>query len=236
MKYQPKIPIINLYFLNNSLTLTAQCEQGIIMRKNFILTALTFASLTFGITQAQAGAIESLKKFNSETTSITGTFNQVVKSKKKSITSSGSFEILRPGYFKWHYNKPYQQSIIGDGTTVWLYDKDLAQVTKKSQKSALGDSPAAFLSDKATLDSSYTLKEDGTENGVEYVLATPKSKNSGYQFIRIGFKGDALSAMQLKDSFGNQTSIKFGSINSSSNLKPANFKFTPPKGVDVLSQ
>ena len=133
------------------------------------------------------------------------------------------------------YTKPYKQTIVGDGKTIWLYDVDLAQVTKSSQDQTIGDSPAAILSNKTALDSSYTLKEDGSANGIDYVLATPKKNNAGYQYIRIGFKGDNLAAMQLKDSFGNQTSISFSGLNTKPNLSSGMFKFTPPKGVDVLS-
>ncbi len=210
--------------------------QGKKMRYHKIVASLFISSLTLTMGTAQAGAIEALQKFNTDTNGISGSFSQTVSSKRRTTTSSGSFQILRPGYFKWNYNKPYQQSIIGDGNTVWLYDKDLAQVTKKSQKEALGDSPAALLSDKNTINASYNLKEDGSQGGIDYVMATPKNKNSGYTYIRIGFKGNTLSAMQLKDSFGNETKIGFGSINMSPNLKPANFRFTPPKGVDVLTQ
>lgn len=108
-------------------------------------------------------------------------------------------------------------------------------MTKSAQDQTIGDSPAAILSNKNALDSSYSLKEDGSSNGIDYVLATPKKNNAGYQYIRIGFKGDNLAAMQLKDSFGNQTSISFGGLNTKPNLSRGAFKFTPPKGVDVLS-
>ena len=184
---------------------------------------------------AQAGAVDALKKFNADTDGISGSFSQTVKSKKKTQSSSGSFQILRPGLFKWTYNKPYEQVIVGDGKTIWLYDTELKQVTKSGQDQTIGDSPAAILSNKDALESSYTLKEDGSSNGIDYVLATPKRNNAGYQFIRIGFKGDVLSAMELKDSFGNQTSISFSGLNTKPNLSSGMFKFTPPKGVDVLS-
>ena len=186
--------------------------------------------------QAQAGAIDALKKFNDDADGISGSFTQTVRSKKKTQTSSGSFKILRPGLFRWEYTKPYQQTIVGDGKTIWLYDVELKQVTKSDQNQAIGDSPAAILSNKTALDDSYSLNDDGSKNGVDYVLATPKKNNAGYQFIRIGFKGDTLAAMELKDSFGNQTSISFGGVNTNANLSRGAFTFTPPKGVDVLSQ
>lgn len=201
-------------------------------KQMFTALAAVFA-LSFG--SAHAGAIDALKKFNEDADGITGSFTQTVKSKKKTQTTSGSFQILRPGLFKWQYTSPYKQTIVGDGKTIWLYDVDLAQVTKSAQNQTIGDSPAAILSNKSALDSSYTLKEDGSAGGIDYVRAMPKKNNAGYQYIRIGFKGDALAAMQLKDSFGNETSIRFSNLNMKPNLSRSVFTFTPPQGVDVLS-
>ena len=197
-----------------------------------------FAAAVLGLVigAAQAGGINALKKFNADADGLSGSFSQTVKNKKKTQTSGGTFQIMRPGLFRWEYSKPYKQTIVGDGQYIWLYDVDLKQVTKSDQSQAIGDSPASILSDKNALDSSYSLKEDGSGDGIDYVLATPKKNNAGYQFIRIGFKGDTLAAMELKDGFGNQTSIKFNNVNTHPNLSRGNFKFVPPKGVDVLSQ
>ncbi|MDK4681089.1 outer membrane lipoprotein chaperone LolA [Kingella negevensis] len=196
---------------------------------------LVFAGLmTALMTAANAGGIDALRKFNNDADGISGSFTQTVHAKKKTQTSSGSFQILRPGLFKWEYTKPYQQKIVGDGKHIWLYDVDLKQVTQSNQNQAIGDSPASILSNKTALDASYSLKEDGSKDGIDYVLASPKKANAGYQFIRIGFKGDTLAAMELKDSFGNQTSIRFGGVNMKPNLSRGAFTFTPPKGVDVL--
>lgn len=201
-------------------------------RKKLLATAV----LVIACTAAQAGGIDALKHFNDDADGISGTFTQTVRSKNKTQSSSGSFKILRPGLFRWEYSKPYRQTIVGDGKTIWLYDTELKQVTKTDQNQAIGDSPAAILSNKTALDDSYSLKEDGSKNGIDYVLATPKKNNAGYRFIRIGFKGSELAVMELKDSFGNQTAISFGSLNTKPNHSPSAFTFTPPKGVDVLEQ
>lgn len=200
--------------------------------KTVILAGITAVGLS---ATAQAGAIDALKKFNNDADGLSGSFSQTVQSKKKTQSSSGSFKVLRPGMFKWEYTRPYKQTIVGDGSTVWLYDIDLKQVTKNNQNQAIGDSPAAILSSKAALESSYTLKDEGNKGGIDYVLATPKRSNSGYQYIRIGFQGNTLAAMELKDGFGNLTNIKFNSVNTKPNLSKGEFTFTPPKGVDVLS-
>lgn len=205
------------------------------MTQKKILFPAFAALFALGIGSAQAGAIDALKKFNTDADGISGSFTQTVKNKKKTQTASGSFQILRPGLFKWQYTSPYKQTIVGDGKTIWLYDVDLAQVTKSSQDQTIGDSPAAILSNKSALDSSYTLKEDGSAGGIDYVRATPKKNNAGYQYIRIGFKGEALAAMQLKDGFGNETTIRFSNLNMQPKISRNAFSFTPPKGVDVLS-
>lgn len=201
------------------------------MMKKLSTAALMLLSMGF----AQAGAIDALKQFNNDADGISGQFTQTVKSKKKNQTASGSFQIRRPGLFRWEYTKPYKQTIVGDGKTIWLYDIDLKQVTKSDQNQTIGDSPAAILSNKTALESSYTLKEDGSAGGIDYVLATPKKNNAGYQFIRIGFKGSSLNNMQLKDNFGNQTTIQFSNLNNKPSFANGTFTFTPPKGADVMS-
>ncbi|MDF7676033.1 outer membrane lipoprotein chaperone LolA [Neisseriaceae bacterium ESL0693] len=185
---------------------------------------------------AHAGGIAALQNFNTQTSKISGKFSQRVQNKKHTQVTSGTFAIQRPGLFRWEYTTPYQQTIVGDGKTVWLYDHDLAQVTQRSQNQTLGDSPAAILSNKIALNNYYALKEDGETNGVSYVRATPKKDDTGYQYIRIGFNGNTLASMQLKDSFGNQTDIQFSDINTQPQFTRQQFQFTPPKGVDVLSQ
>ena len=194
------------------------------------------AVLAMAIGSVQAGGIEALQKFNADTDGISGSFSQSVQSRNKTRSAQGRFSILRPGLFKWEYTSPYKQTIVGDGSHIWLYDIDLAQITKTAQNQAIGDSPAAIPSNKDALSASYSLKEDGSAGGIDYVLATPKRSNAGYQYIRLGFKGDDLAEMRLKDSFGNQTTIKFNNLNTRPNLSRSQFRFTPPQGVDVLTQ
>ena len=202
--------------------------------QTFRLAAATVLAMAIG--SAQAGGIEALQKFNADTDGISGSFSQSVQSRNKTRSAQGRFSILRPGLFKWEYTSPYKQTIVGDGSHIWLYDIDLAQITKTAQNQAIGDSPAAILSNKDALSASYSLKEDGSAGGIDYVLATPKRSNAGYQYIRLGFKGDDLAEMRLKDSFGNQTTIKFNNLNTRPNLSRGQFRFTPPQGVDVLTQ
>ena len=186
---------------------------------------------------AFADGIAAVKNFNENIKSFAGDFSQTIKNAKKTTTSQGTFAVLRPGFFKWTYHKPDEQLIVGDGNSVWLYDKELAQVTQRKQQAVLGSSPAAILSDKAALDSNFTLKNDGEKDGLSFVIATPKTPDSEYKQIRLGFSdNNTLKEMQLQDSFGNQTHIVFSNVKNNPDLPKKDFQFTPPDGVDVVRE
>ena len=196
---------------------------------------ISLLSLTLSI-NVYADGLESLNNFNRTAKTLTGSFSQSVQSTKQTRKTNGVFAIARPNQFKWTYNKPYEQVIVGDGKSIWLYDVDLAQITKRPQQKTLGDSPAAILSNADALEQSYTVTNDGEANGINYIKALPKQKDGGYEYIRIGFKGDTLSNMTLKDSFGNTTTLTFNNVKTNSSIAGSTFKFTPPKGVDVLTE
>ncbi|PZO94268.1 MAG: outer membrane lipoprotein carrier protein LolA [Haemophilus parainfluenzae] len=198
-------------------------------KRLWLVGALLLAPLSF------ADALSTLNVFNQKVSRLSGDFTQTVKNKQGIQKGSGYFSISRPRFFHWEYKTPYRQLIIGDGQYVWMYDVDLKQVIKKGQDAALGQSPAAILADKNMLSKAYIVKNDLTRDGVEYVLAIPKRENTGYQFVRLGFKNGILSRMELKDSFGNLSLLSFSHLTE--NAVPKNsYRFIPPKEVDVLTE
>ncbi len=170
-------------------------------------------------------------------------FTQVVTSPAKdgkagrSKTSSGTFAFQRPGRFKFVYQKPFEQTIVADGQTLWLYDVDLNQVTQRAQAQALGSTPAALLTSAADLKAlraEFTLESAPPEDGLEWVLARPKSKDGALQSVRVGFSGDQLAALDILDSFGQRSSVRFTHLQAVKALPADTFKFQPPAGADVL--
>lgn len=185
---------------------------------------------------AQAGAIDQLKAFVAGTSSLRADFSQQVSGQRSAKqTSSGTLSLQRPGKFRWVYTKPYEQLIVGDGSKLWLYDKDIEQVTVKKLDQALGSSPAALLAGSNDIDKAYTLKEAGRSDAVEWLEATPKSSDSTFQSVRMGFTQNELQLMELKDNFGQTTLIRFTKLEKNPKLGADLFRFTPPKGVDVIS-
>ena len=188
---------------------------------------------------AHAGAVDKLKTFIASTHSAQANFTQEVldQSGKRIQRASGVMQFQRPGKFRWTYQKPYEQLIVGDGKKFWLYDPDLNQVTVKKLDAALGSSPAALLSGSNEIERGFALTEDGDRDGLDWLLAIPKAQDSGFEKIRMAFDAQAgLVIMELNDTFGNKTVLKFSAMQRNPKIPAQQFHFTPPKGADVLGE
>jgi outer membrane lipoprotein carrier protein len=194
---------------------------------------------------AQAGAIDKLKTFIATMHSARANFTQQVldQNGNQIQNASGIMEFQRPGKFRWTYQKPYEQLIVGDGSKFWLYDADLNQVTVRKLDAALGSSPAALLSGSNEIERGFMLTEDGKRDGLEWLKATPKDtgpgnkeQDSSFNSILMGFNAQAeLAVMELNDMFGHKTVLHFSAMQRNPKFSAQLFKFTPPKGADVLS-
>ena len=184
-----------------------------------------------------AGSIEKLKAFVAQTQSARASFTQQVldKNGKTVQSSSGRLAFFRPGKFRWEYQKPYEQLIVGDGEKLWVFDKDLNQVTEKKLEGALGSSPAALLAGSNEIEEYYNLNATGMKSGLDWLEAYPKSNDTMFQKVRMGFKGNTLETMELYDHLGQVTIIRFSKIERNPKLAPDTFKFTAPAGADVIS-
>lgn len=184
-----------------------------------------------------AAAVDQLKSFARKTQSASAAFNQIVldKSGKKIQEASGTMAFSRPGKFRWAYEKPYEQLIVGDGKKLWVYDKELNQVTVRELDQALGTTPAALLAGDA-IEQSFDLNEGEKRGEVEWLVATPNSKETSFEKVLLGFRGSDLVAMELKDHFGQTTLIQFTDIKANPQLSAELFHFTPPTGADVIGE
>ena len=196
--------------------------------------ALFFLLLCGG---ARAASIDALKAMLQQTTSGKARFAQIVvdKNLKQLQQATGTMQFVRPGRFRWEYDKPYEQTIVGDGAKLWIYDKDLNQVTVRKLDKALGGSPAALLAGSNEIEKVYDLTNLGNQEGLDWLEAVPKSKDTSFERIRLGFGQSGLEAMELRDQFGQTTVIKFAGVERNPRIAPDVFRFTPPKGADVIT-
>ena len=187
---------------------------------------------------AGASGLDQLHAFLEGTQTAEGSFRQSVvnKDRRTTQTTSGSFAFQRPGKFRWSYDKPFDQLIVGDGAKVWVYDRDLNQVIVRKLDAALGATPAALLAGDNALEKDFTLVAGGEGDGVEYVNATPKAAESQFTRIRLGFVDNLPRRMELTDAFGQTTELTFSDVRRNPRLAADAFQFTPPKGADIVGQ
>ena len=208
--------------------------------------ALIAAFLSFS---AQASGLESLESFIKTVKSGRASFVQTATSPAKAgqvarvKTSSGTFEFIRPNRFRFLYQKPFEQSIVADGQTVWLFDVDLNQVTARKQAQVMGSTPIALIAsapDVRALQAEFLIAEipssDKSNEGLQWVVATPRSKDNALRSVRIGFKGNALAVLEMEDSFGQQSVLRFSGFEVNAGVDAALFAFKPPAGADVIRQ
>jgi outer membrane lipoprotein carrier protein len=191
---------------------------------------------------AWADGLKSLETFMRDVRSGRASFTQTVTPPPKdgqaarSKQSSGDFAFARPGRFRFDYTKPFAQTIVADGKTLWLYDPDLNQVTQRAQQQALGSTPAALLTsaaDLAALRAEFVLENAPDQDGLQWVLARPKAPGGQLQSVRVGFAGAQLAVLDIEDSFGQRSQIRFTGLQSNPSLPAATFHFQVPAGAEV---
>jgi len=186
---------------------------------------------------AGAASLDRYKTFLNGTQSARGQFEQKVYDRGGKLTQEtrGSFVFQRPGRFRWVYEKPADQVIVGDGQRVWIYDRQLNQVTVRKLTAALGSTPAALLAGGSGIEKAFELADAGEKDGLEWIDAKPKEREAGFERVRMGFnKEGGLQAMELTDNFGQTTQLRFSKLVRNPQVNPSEFRFDPPKGADVL--
>lgn len=197
----------------------------------FLLAPLLFLALS-----ASASGLDDFLAFNTGTRTATARFEQQVLDRTGKVVerASGTFAFARPGKFRWTYDKPNKQVLVGDGQKLWIHDPDLNQVTVKRIDRAISSTPAALLAGKDDITALFTLRDAGSSDGLNWVEALPKAQDTGFERVRIGLQGRTLAAMELNDQLGGRTMLRFSDLKSNVPVPPDTFTFTPPKGADVL--
>jgi outer membrane lipoprotein carrier protein len=198
-----------------------------------LVGALMLVSLS-----ASAASIDRFKAFVRTTQSASAQFEQKVHDRSGRLVqeTKGRFLFQRPGRFRWIYDKPVDQLVVGDGERVWIHDRDLNQVTVRRISKALGSTPAALLAGSSDVEQAFELSDAGVRDGLEWLEARPRDREAGFERVRMGFSATGLEAMELADHFGQTTVLRFSGLVKNPRVDPAEFRFEPPKGADVLGE
>lgn len=203
------------------------------------LFRLAVLPLALFATVASAAARDDLASFTRGLKGLDGHFSQQVfdPSGRLKETSSGRVALSAPRLFRWEYEKPYEQLVVADGKSVWVYDPDLQQVTKRPQGSEEASSPLAALIDPSRLDRDYAVSDAGRDDGLDWLQLKPKAgTDATFESARLGFGPAGLERMQVIDALGQKTRIVFDHWQRNPAFAANTFRYTPGKGVDVVGE
>jgi outer membrane lipoprotein carrier protein len=210
------------------------------MRNTLALLAVASFSLPIS-----ASGLKDLENFLTATQSGSANFTQTVTAPARAgeaaprpKTSSGSFAFLRPDRFRFDYKKPFEQTIVADGKTLWLHDADLNQVTSRSQAQALGSTPAALVASSASLaklGEGFEFAPEPDAEGLSWVRASPKQRDGQMKTVRVGFAQGQLAVLDMEDSFGQRSTIRFDGFKAPTTFPSGYFQFRVPGGASVLT-
>jgi outer membrane lipoprotein carrier protein len=205
------------------------------------IRALTSGLLVVVATLSWAPKVQAandLQRFFSDVQSYTAKFSQVVLDESLNTLqeSSGTLWIQRPNKFRWDYDIPFEQHIVGDGKRIWVYDVELEQVTVRRLGGGLGATPALLLAGQGKLDENFLVKSLGSQGQLEWTQLIPKNKDGGYEDIRVGFENGRIRILEMIDGFGQTTRIALRDANENVKINAGKFVFEPPPGTDVVGE
>lgn len=195
-----------------------------------------FGMLPVAAAEPGGGGIAQLQQFVINASTAEGAFRQsvVLGAARRPQLSSGRFAFERPGRFRWVVENPYPQLLVSDGGRLWIWDEDLNQLTIQELGDALGNTPAAILAGEGALEQAFELTDEGVHEGLAWVRAVPRQSDSSFESMRLGLTEGVLLQMELRDHFGQLTTIEFVFQHLGGALAPDLFRFTPPPGADVM--
>ena len=202
-----------------------------------VLLAVFLPGIAGADAASDTRATERLEAALKGLSSLRAGFHQTVTDAQGAQTESaeGTVALARPGKFRWDYRVP-AQLIVSDGTTVWLYDFDLSQVTIRPAADSLSGSPALLFSGQTDLAAEFKIADGGEADGLAWTRLTPKKAESDFREMSVGIAGGELRRMMLVDRLGQTMRIEFDRIERNPRLDASIFSFTPPRGVDVVGR
>ena len=205
--------------------------------KRLTLVAAVFLLSLVGTAQAATGAARArLDAFATGLHSLTGDFTQALVGPDGNAgkTSSGTLALEAPRQFRWETLAPYKQTIVADGSRVWMYDPELEQVTVRIQSSEEAHSPLTVLTDLKQMDKEFKVSEQGEHDGLVWLRLTSTARDPQFAYADLGFDANGLARMTFKDQLGSTTDIRFSNWKRNVSIPPSVFTFVPPKGADVI--
>jgi outer membrane lipoprotein carrier protein len=147
----------------------------------------------------------------------------------------GHMILAQPNQFWWQTEDPFAQLLVSNGDQLWIYDEDLEQVTVQKLDLQTTSTPALLLSGNSNdIGAEFNVVMQRGDQDLVFYRLTPKDPESLYQSLRINFKNNKLSEMQIEDAMHQKTSLTFSNVIINPPIDASIFEFKVPENVDVV--
>lgn len=202
--------------------------------KLFLAAGLLFSVVTYAETPS-----DTLTQLLGQITMLQADFSQTIVDKSGKVLqhATGKMSLVRPGKFRWDVKHPTAQLVVTNGRKLWVYDPDLEQVTVRVMTKEAGESPALLLSESNEgLSQKFNVHTLPSQGNLQWFLLQPRSEESVFDAIKLGFANNQIQQMELRDDMGHITRIQFSNVTTNAMLSDTLFNFKPPAHVDVIDE
>lgn len=183
-------------------------------------------------------ALSKLQARYETTKTLESEFQQTVESPTLAspLKTSGKVAFEKPNKMRWDYDAPDKQTIVGDGSTLWVYQPDMNQVIKAPLGEAFqASTPLTFLSGLGNVDRDFDASlEKETKDAWVLKLVPKQDKGLGTLGLTVRKDDAGIAEARITDALGTTTRIAFKDEKRNKDIEPSRFTFTPPGGVDVV--
>lgn len=203
-------------------------------------TAMAAADLT-----PQAVA-QKIQETYAKTRTLRADFKQTTSSRmsERERQGAGTMILAKPGLMRWDYREPEEQVFVCDGQHISMYFAKEKQMMVSPAKDYLeSDVTYSFFTGKGDIVRDFVVagpeEEDLLEPNTTYQLKlTPKQPHAQIDFITLWVDRATFLLKRLKvtDKFGTVTDLIFSNVSTNEEAPDKIFKFTPPKGTEIIDK
>ncbi len=136
-------------------------------------------------------ALDRLQRRYDDTKTLQADFRQVVESKTLAgkLQTKGKVAFEKPNRMRWDYDPPDPQTIVGDGTVLWIYQPDLKQVIKAPLTTAFeSTTPVSFLAGLGRIERDFNVSLVRQERDRWVLKLVPKEGDDGVGTLELAVR------------------------------------------------
>ena len=160
---------------------------------------------------------------------------------RKEAVERGTLQIKKPSRMRWVYESPERKIFVADGTRIYSYIPEDRQVIVAPVPAAdEATTPALFLSGHGNLERDFTASFPAAADptpGTWSLKLVPHRREAEYEWLLLVVDQATYRLRRLitADAQGGESAFTFSDVRENQGIPDSAFRFTIPRGVDVVT-